>query len=376
MRVVVIHNLRAGGARRRLSEQITRLDADVVELCPSTATPITETPSVMRVNQHAPRAARLLRVPLRYADLAALLWTWRRIGDRVRELGADVVYANPCRYLQAPAALLRDLPPSLYFCDEPRRVDAELSARASRNATTRPLYAPMYRAEREADRRSVARATAVATNSGYTAAQIHRLYGRNAEVVPMGVPDLFFQAQPRPPEHVLSVGTLIPSKGHDIAIAAVASATPAWPLVIVSPRPDQGESERLQSLARAAGVQLDIRVGISDEELIQAYAAAQATLYMAEREPFGLASLEAQAAGSPVIVAGEGGLPETIQEGRGGWAVARAAEAIGERLRELERPGLREAMSAAARQHAARATWGRSARAVETILERLRASGR
>ncbi len=371
MRVGVVHNLRPGGAHRRLTEHIARFDAEAVELCPSTATPITENPHVLRFGPMAPRAPRPLRVPLRYADLLALLKTWNRIAARVRELGVDVVYANPCRCLQAPAALLSRLPPSLYFCDEPRRVDAESAAKASRNPATRPLYAPMYRAERDLDRRAVARATSVVTNSSYTAEQIQRAYGRRAEVIPLGVPDIFLAARPRAPAHILSVGTLIPSKGHDLAIAAVARARSAWPLVVIAPRPDSHEAERLHAIAREAGVRLDIRVGIADHELAETYAAAQATLYMAEREPFGLASLEAQAAGSPVIVSAEGGLPETVVDGRGGWAVPRTPAAAGARLRELERPGVREAMSAAARAHAAAATWARSARAVETMLERI-----
>jgi glycosyltransferase involved in cell wall biosynthesis len=368
MRVGVIHNLTPGGAHRRLGEQIARFDAEVVELCLSTATPITDAALQTPLLPLAPRVPRPFRAPLRYADLFAVLRAWRRTAARVREVGVDVVYANPCRFLQAPAALLGELPPSLYFCDETRRVDTEEAAKATRNPVTRPLYEPMYRAEREADRRSVARATEVATNSSYTAGEIRRVYGRGAEVVPMGIADVFVGGDRLTPAHILSVGTLIPSKGHDIAIAAVAQSGTGWPLVVVSPREDRGEAARLHAIARHAGVPLEIRIGISDRELAQTYAAAQATLYLAAREPLGLVSLEAQAAGCPVIVSAEGGLPETVG---GGWAVPRTAAAVAEKLAELQRDGVREAISAAARAHVAGATWERSAQAVETMLRRL-----
>jgi D-inositol-3-phosphate glycosyltransferase len=92
---------------------------------------------------------------------------------------------------------------------------------------------------------------------------------------------------------------------------------------------------------------------------------------MAEREPFGLASLEAQAAGSPVIVSAEGGLPETIAEGRSGWAVPRSADAVSVKLDLLDAPGVRDSFAAAARAHAAAATWSRSSAAVESILREL-----
>ena len=125
------------------------------------------------------------------------------------------------------------------------------------------------------------------------------------------------------------------------------------------------------ALAHECGVELEIRVGVGDQELVEAYAGAHATLYLAKREPLGLVSLEAQAAGSPVIVAAEGGLPETILEGRTGWAVPRTASAVAAKLDELERPGVRETMSAAARERASAATWSRSAGALQGMLEQL-----
>ena len=371
VRVGVIHNLAPGGAHRRLSEQIARFQADVVEVCLSTATPIRADAHVIEFRPAAPRAPRALRGPLRYTDLVVLIRAWQRIAARVRRLGVGVVYANPCRFLQAPAALLGQVPPSLYFCDEVRRVDAEPAAAASRNPATRHVYAPMYAAERHADRRAVARASAVVTNSSFSAGQIRRVYGRETEVIPMGVPDACFAAPPLPAAHVLSVGTLIPSKRHDVAIAAAARATRRWPVVIVAPRPDPQEAQRLLSLARDAGVRLDIRVGISDQELAATYAAAIATVYMAEREPFGLASVEAQAAGSPVIVADEGGLPETVDNGHGGWAVPRDVAAVAAKLDHLQRPGVRDAVSTEARAHAAGTDWTHSAQTVETMLQRL-----
>lgn len=372
MRVGVIHNLRQGGAHRRLAEQLAHLQAEVVEVCPSTATPIRRDAIVVELRQAAPRVPRGLRVPLRYLDLLLLLSAWRAVARRVRGLSVDVVYANPCRFLQAPAALLEDLPPSLYFCDEPRRFDTERGD----NPATRPLYAPIYCVARRADRRAVARASTVVTNSSFSATEIRRAYQRPAEVLPMGVPDVFRTVRPQAPAHVLSVGTLIPSKGHEIVIAAASRAARGWPVLIVAPRFEPHEAQRLSAIARAAAVALEIRVGISDGALADAYASAQATVYMARREPFGLASLEAQAAGSPVIVAAEGGLPETIDPERSGWAVPRTAAAVAAKLDELEHSGVREAAGAAARAHAANATWASSAQAVRAILEQLRTEQR
>ena len=372
LRIAVVHNLLRGGARRRLTEQIAHLDGEVTEVCLGTAASITDRPRIVPFAPAAPLVRRALRVPLRYVDLALLVRAWWEVGAVVRSLDADVVYANPCQFLQAPVALLGEVPPSLYFCDEPRRVDSEKAAKATRNPLTQPVYAPMYAAERQLDRRAVARATQLAANSAYSAGQIRRAYDRDATVVPMGVPDLFREVEPRPPTHVLSVGTLIPSKGHDVAIRSAAQTSRRWPVVVVAPRPNPEEERRLTAIAGEVGISLEVRVGISDRELAEAYAAAQATLYLAAREPFGLVSIEAQAAGSPVIVAGEGGLPETVVDGQGGWIVLRSPSAASAKLQQLESPDLRARMSAAARAHAAGATWTQSARAVQGLLEALR----
>jgi glycosyltransferase involved in cell wall biosynthesis len=371
LRVGVIHNLAPGGAHRRMSEQISRFQADVVEVCLGTATPVRADAHVVAHRPSAPRVARPVRAPLRYADFVALVRAWRRAARLLGGLGVEVVYANPCRYLQSPAALCARVVPSLYFCDEPRRVDYDPTATGSRNRATRPAYAPLYFAQRRLDRRGVACATGIATNSSFTAREINRSYGRHADVIPMGASESCLAVPARVPTHILSVGALIPSKGHDLVIAAAARTTVKWPVVVVARATDQSEAGRLRAIARDAGVELTIRVGISEAELAEAYASAQATVYMAEREPFGLASLEAQAAGSPVIVAAEGGLPETIVEGSSGWAVPRRLEAVSEKLDQLELPGVRESLSAGARTHAVVATWGRSAAAVESILVEL-----
>jgi glycosyltransferase involved in cell wall biosynthesis len=124
-------------------------------------------------------------------------------------------------------------------------------------------------------------------------------------------------------------------------------------------------------LAQELGVNLEIGVGLTDAQLGSLYESAHATLYLAKREPLGLASLEAQACGCPVIVAAEGGLPETIVDGTTGWQVARdpgAAVALVDRLSDDR---LRARMSAAAREHAKAFTWRASAERVENLLREI-----
>jgi glycosyltransferase involved in cell wall biosynthesis len=372
LRIALVHNLAAGGARRAMHEQQLRLHGEVVEFCLQTAVPVT---AGARVTPFAPRATRVrpaLRPLPRHLDLAALVSAWRGLARALDSAKCDVVLAHPCQYLQAPLALRWTGPPSVYFCHEPRRVDYEHAAAARVNPRTRLLYGGLHSLERRLDRAATAAAGELLTNSNFTAARIERAYGRAATPVPLGVAEAFRAPAPeRPPTHLLSVGTLIPSKGHDHAIRAAGLTARRWPLVVIAPRPQPQEQERLRAVAQDSGVALDIRVGVSDAELHDAYGGAVATLYLAREEPFGLASLEAQACGSPVVVADEGGLPETLIAGETGWALAREdAAAAACAVDALERPELRAAMSARAREHAMAHTWERSAAHVQEALKR------
>ena len=371
MRIAVVHNLPEGGARRRLTNQMNHLGPEVTEFCLSTATPVRNDATVVEVKLRAERASRLMRPPLRYADLVALVKAWRDVGSRVRASDPDVIYLNPCRYLQAPPFVAAEDVPSVYFCDEVRRIEAEHEVRATRSRWTVPIYFPMYRRQRQLDWNAATSASAVVTNSNYSAEQILRFYKTRATVIRMGVDETLRTGDVGTKVDagfLLSVGTLLPSKGHHIAIQASAASRSPRPLVIVSPRPNPAGQERLEELAARCHVPLTVRVAVDDAELAALFRTAHATLYLAQREPLGLVSLEAQSCGSPVIVSNEGGLPETIVDGVTGWKVRRDPSAVAEFLDRLDDPKLRAEMSRDAVKHSTLWTWKRSATEVKHVM--------
>jgi glycosyltransferase involved in cell wall biosynthesis len=370
MRVGVLHNLPRGGAPRRMAEQLRHLAAEQVEVCLGGAEPVTPDATIVPWQPLAPRLPRAARPALRYADLAGAVVAWRRAAVRMRRLRPEVIFANPCRFLQGPLALTALPMPSLYFCDEPHLPASDTDMRASRNDSTERLYAPLYEAERRLDRAATLAATALATNSRFTAARIEAIYGRPATVLPMGVPESF-DASFETPRHLLSVGALLPDKGHELAVRAAALSQVRWPLVILTPRPDPEAEGRLARLAAELRVELTVRSAVSDAEVAATYRGAVALLYLAREEPFGLASIEAQRCGTPVIVSAAGGLPETIAEGITGWAVTRDPAAAAARLDELADHERRAVMGREAAKRAEPLTWRSAAAALDVLLRKV-----
>jgi len=358
-----------------MAEQMHRLRGEAREFCLETSTPVGSGATIIQFAPVAERLPRALRPAARYSDLQRLLGAWRRLAEAIDAGDADVVVAHPCQVLQCPPALLHLAKRTVYFCHETRRVDHEPGAAASRARLSRPLYAGLYRWQRRTDVRGVQRATRVITNSRYTAAEIKRAYARDALPIALGVSDPFCPAPTfETPRHLLSVGSLIPSKGHDLAIIANSRSSHRWPVTIVAPRPDMAEEDRLRAVAREVGVELSVKVDVSDVELRDLYREAVATMYLAVAEPLGLVSLEAQACGCPVIVSDEGGLPETVRQGITGWSVPRSPDAAAGRLTELEEPGLRARMSEAAATYGRSFVWDASVRELERLLEATLAS--
>lgn len=170
---------------------------------------------------------------------------------------------------------------------------------------------------------------------------------------------------------VLFVGRLQPIKEPDLAIRAVAQAarSGAQPALVVlgGDSDTQGPTtvSNLRRLARDEGIGHLVRFlpPAPHADIPELYAAADVLLMPSRSESFGLAALEAQACGIPVIAAGVGGLRHVVADGRTGLLVGdRRPETYGNRVVALIRDrdlARRLGRNGAAR--AARLSWDRTA---------------
>jgi len=158
---------------------------------------------------------------------------------------------------------------------------------------------------------------------------------------------------PAPGPLALSVGNLVPLKGHDLAIAAVARV-PDLTLWIVGSGP---ERQRLERLAQRHGVADRVRFlgSVPHERMPEVYSAADLLLLASEREGWPNVLLEAMACGARVITTAISDVKEVVdQPAAGAWIQERSVECLTQAIRQsLAAPVPREAT----RAHALRFTW-------------------
>jgi glycosyltransferase involved in cell wall biosynthesis len=154
-------------------------------------------------------------------------------------------------------------------------------------------------------------------NSQTTRRRIARYFTREADVVypPVEI-DRFTPAEPG--DHYVVLSELMPHKRIELAIRAFNALR--RPLVIVGDGPDA------RRLRRLAGPTVRFTGRVSDGEVARLLAGARALVVTATEE-FGIAAVEAQAAGRPVIALDEGGVTESVIEGRTGAFYGEASPA-------------------------------------------------
>lgn len=144
--------------------------------------------------------------------------------------------------------------------------------------------------------------------SRFVADRIQRAYGRSADVVypPVSAKAVFPTSRTRRDGFMLYLGRLVPYKRVDLAI--VAAQRLGVPLVVAGDGP---ERDRLKQLA---GKMVEFTGAVSEEEAGRLLSSCRLFVFCGE-EDFGIAPLEANAHGAPVVAYGRGALLETMQPG-------------------------------------------------------------
>jgi glycosyltransferase involved in cell wall biosynthesis len=176
---------------------------------------------------------------------------------------------------------------------------------------------------------------------------------------------------------LLSVGSVVPVKGYDLLIAAVAALTDMpWRLTIAGDRTrNPAAATRLDADIEARGLSDRVVVlgAVPPERINELFLASDVFVLASRFEGYGMALAEAIAHGIPVISTRTGAIPQTVPAGAGLLVPPEDVTALAQALRRLiGDPSERRRLAANARAAAARLpTWQDSARlfvgAVETV---------
>ncbi len=277
------------------------------------------------------RTSFMQRLPGVAARHQAFLPLYPLAFERLDLSAFDLIISNASAFCKG----VRTRPGAVHlcYCLTPTRflwMYPEYVAREGLGRLPRTVLPPLIHLLRAWDRAAADRVTAFAAISVAVQDRIRRFYGRESEIIYPPVAECAFQptSQSRPGDYFLSVGRLIPYKRVDLAVRAFGQL--GLPLVVI------GDGRDRAALQRLAGPNVRFLGRVSEEEKRRYLAGCRAFLFPGE-EDFGIAPLEAQAAGKPVIAFAAGGALDTIQEGITGEYFHQATpESLAEAVRGFE----------------------------------------
>ena len=198
----------------------------------------------------------------------------------------------------------------LCYCHNPFRYawNAREVTLAKYDPLRRAVLGFVFQRWRQWDWIAAQRVDFYAANSETTRKRVKRYFGREADVLYPPVETTRFAPGPVGNDYVV-LSELMPHKRIDLAVEAFSELQ--LPLTVVGNGPDA------RRLRRIAGPSIRFTGRVSDDEAAALLSSAKALVVTATEE-FGIAAVEAQAAGRPVIALNEGGVRETVVEGETG----------------------------------------------------------
>lgn len=193
---------------------------------------------------------------------------------------------------------------NISYCYTPCRYLWDLYHQYSRSPAARLCTAPVAHWMRVWDRLAADRVDHFVAISHLVAERIRRHYRRGSEVIYPPVDTERFEIREQAAhDYYLIVSRLVPYKRIDLAVEAANRL--GRRLIVVGDGP---ERRRLRDMA---GPTVEFRGWLDDREVAELYAGCRAFLFPG-LEDFGIAPVEAQAAGRPVVAFGQGGAMETV----------------------------------------------------------------
>lgn len=171
------------------------------------------------------------------------------------------------------------------------------------------LFSPLLRHLRKKDIEDAQKPDFIVSNSNFVKEWVKKNYNRDSLVIYPPVNLSNFPLKKQKKNHYVTVGRLEPYKRFDLVIKAFNKT--GQKLIVV------GDGSQIKKLKRIAKKNIEFVGFVSSQEVYQYISTAKGFVH-AGIEDFGIAPIEAQSCGTPVIAYGYGGVLETIIENKTG----------------------------------------------------------
>ena len=209
----------------------------------------------------------------------------------------------------------------------------------------------------DSERGALALARHIVVTSAATARLLVQDFAVTSERITVAVPGV--EPAPRargsgaPSVHILAVGAVVPRKGYDLLVEALAGLKPlAWHLTIAGALDRSPKTARtLEAQIARLGLEerLTLAGAVDDAALAQLYDGADLFVMSSHFEGYGMVLAEALARGLPIVTTTGGAAGETVPDAAAIKVMPGSARALMWVLgRALDEPRLRSAMADAA----------------------------
>ncbi|MDE1871647.1 MAG: glycosyltransferase family 4 protein [Candidatus Micrarchaeota archaeon] len=240
----------------------------------------------------------------------------------------------------------------LWYCHTPLRdiYDLYKYRLSLKKWHQKPVHIVGARFVRLLDQKVVKKIEFITANSENTRSRLVKYYGRKDSRVLGGGVDYQNYKKGGDGKYFLYPSRISPNKRQDFAIRAFSlfkRRMKGYRLVIVGPvsndRFYESYYRNIKALGSAVG-DVEIITGTDDKRLNGLYSDCTAVLYPPLNEDYGLVPLEGMASSKPVIGVNEGGIKETIEDGKTGILVNSIEDMGNAMVRLAENPSLAEGL--------------------------------